>query len=513
MEPLLNFDTGTLEFHIHRNQSTVLRSGEAGGGGGGFVEGVARPHVYNLPLQPEEHRRLRLRFSPLSNHTMVESHLKECTDKHRPREPNFTLRRSFHVENLGQLPVLVRSVEINGRPCEGFGFKLELYIIISVVMSSMFLLVVVTAYLEALGIWEGFKKRLCYEAATVPMETGKPFDLREIVRLQNSASQPASKNSRGPSRPSTHPPPPPLPPPPPPSSTTASSSSSSSSQATPRASDSTALAGQHVGRRGRGSTSKQQQQQQQQQNSASVTSVASGASGCQEEQDYAKLLEAMDKDLERPELAAAAAAAEEEAESAMPPSCLQIKGAKAKLPRKPKVQRRREEAEARAKAGRSQGGEEPLREETDDSSSITTDTSTTDTEASFREELAGKRSQPLAQEKEKEVLAEQSCFKPKNRKQANAKEKSLVSSSLELPYVTPLENKRKAFASKSALSPALAACSALPAAAKVLPSKPRVPRGKLEEVRPSPLAKLLLPGGLGGGVGGGGYAERARRTL
>uniref|UniRef100_A0A8C4YYA7 Transmembrane protein 131 n=1 Tax=Gadus morhua TaxID=8049 RepID=A0A8C4YYA7_GADMO len=315
-------------------QSTAPRSS------GGFVEGAPRPHVYNVPLNPEEHRRLRLRFSPQGNHTvtsllilrnnltvveflvvqgqgcyerlklggkypgpggflrfkMVESHLKECTEKNRPKEPNFTLRRSFKVENTGRLPIVVRSLEINGRPCEGFGFKvlhcqefslepnasrdivimftpdftasrvirelrlstaggshfvfslnaslpyhmlascssalprpsweLELYIIISVVMSSMFLLVVVTAYLEALGIWEGFKKRLCYEAAMVPLETGKPFDLREIVRLQNAASHlhqislqtmQADPFLKRPMR--TPPPAPPPPPPPAPPST------------------------------------------------------------------------------------------------------------------------------------------------------------------------------------------------------------------------------------------------------------------------------------------------------
>ena len=51
----------------------------------------------------------------------------------------------------------------------------------------MFLLVVVTAYLEALGIWEMFKRRMCFETSSNSMETGKPFDLREIVRLQNDA--------------------------------------------------------------------------------------------------------------------------------------------------------------------------------------------------------------------------------------------------------------------------------------------------------------------------------------
>ena len=50
----------------------------------------------------------------------------------------------------------------------------------------MFLLVIATAYLEAQGIWEPFKKRLSVESNS-PMETGKPFDLREIVRIQSDA--------------------------------------------------------------------------------------------------------------------------------------------------------------------------------------------------------------------------------------------------------------------------------------------------------------------------------------
>lgn len=52
-------------------------------------------------------------------------------------------------------------------------------------LSSMFLLVIVTAYLEAQGIWEPFKRRLSLEASHTPMETGRPFDLREIVRIQS----------------------------------------------------------------------------------------------------------------------------------------------------------------------------------------------------------------------------------------------------------------------------------------------------------------------------------------
>lgn len=39
------------------------------------------------------------------------------------KEPNFTLKRTFRVENTGLLPITIKSAEINGQACEGFGFK------------------------------------------------------------------------------------------------------------------------------------------------------------------------------------------------------------------------------------------------------------------------------------------------------------------------------------------------------------------------------------------------------
>uniref|UniRef100_A0A4W5M2F1 Transmembrane protein 131 n=1 Tax=Hucho hucho TaxID=62062 RepID=A0A4W5M2F1_9TELE len=287
---LPHFTPDTMEFQVHRNHVSLLCSA-------GFAEGsTTQPYVYNLMLQPEEVRSLRVKFSPVSNHTvssllilrnnltvmeflvvqgqgsyerlkvggkapgpggflrfkMTESLLKDCTDKMKSKEPNVTLRKSFKLENTGQLEINIQSTEINGRLCEGFGFKvlncqefslkpnaskeivilftpdftasrvirelkfittggsyfvfslnaslpyhmlaacaavlprpnweLELYVIISVIMSSMFLLVIVAAYLEALGIWEPFKRRMCFETSSTSMETGRPFDLREIVR-------------------------------------------------------------------------------------------------------------------------------------------------------------------------------------------------------------------------------------------------------------------------------------------------------------------------------------------
>uniref|UniRef100_A0A668AB82 Transmembrane protein 131 n=1 Tax=Myripristis murdjan TaxID=586833 RepID=A0A668AB82_9TELE len=259
----------------------------------GFVEGSTRPFVYNLLLLPGEVKSFSVRFTPVTNHSvssllivrnnltvidtiilqgrgtteslkvagkppgqgsslrfkMTEALLKDCTEKTKVKEPNFTLRRTFRVENTGLLPINIRTAEINGQPCEGYGFKvlscqefalkpnaskdlvilftpdftssrvirelklvtcggsefvfvlnaslpyhmlaacaetlprpsweLELYIIVSLIMSSMFLLVIATAYLEAQGIWEPFRRRLFVESNST-LETGRPFDLREI---------------------------------------------------------------------------------------------------------------------------------------------------------------------------------------------------------------------------------------------------------------------------------------------------------------------------------------------
>ncbi|KAK7889155.1 hypothetical protein WMY93_024715 [Mugilogobius chulae] len=66
-------------------------------------------------------------------------------------------------------------------------WELELYIIVSLIMSSMFLLVIATAWIEAKSIWEPFKRRVSVESNN--LETGKRFNLSEIVHnLSNSHS-------------------------------------------------------------------------------------------------------------------------------------------------------------------------------------------------------------------------------------------------------------------------------------------------------------------------------------
>uniref|UniRef100_A0A8C9Y6E6 Transmembrane protein 131 n=1 Tax=Sander lucioperca TaxID=283035 RepID=A0A8C9Y6E6_SANLU len=288
----INIDTNTLEFQVHRNQVSAPRSST------GFVEGSTRPFVYNLLLLPGEVKSFSVRFTPTSNHSvssllivrnnltvidtiilhgrgtteslkvagkppgqgsslrfkMTEALLKDCTEKTKVKEPNFTLRRTFRVENTGLLPITIKSAEINGQVCEGYGFKvlncqefslkpnaskdliilftpdftssrvirelklvtcggsefvfvlnaslpyhmlatcaetlprpsweLELYIIVSLIMSSMFLLVIATAYLEAQSIWDPFKRRVSVESNS-SMETGRPFNLREIVQIHS----------------------------------------------------------------------------------------------------------------------------------------------------------------------------------------------------------------------------------------------------------------------------------------------------------------------------------------
>lgn len=52
--------------------------------------------------------------------------------------------------------------------------------------SFMFLLVIATAYLEAQSIWEPFKKRVSVESNST-LETGRPFNLREIVQIHSDS--------------------------------------------------------------------------------------------------------------------------------------------------------------------------------------------------------------------------------------------------------------------------------------------------------------------------------------
>ncbi|MGH0179296.1 UNVERIFIED_CONTAM: hypothetical protein FKN15_001388 [Acipenser sinensis] len=102
-----------------------------------------------------------------------------------------------------------------------------------------------------------------------------------------------------------------------------------------------------------------------------------------EDSDYSSLLEAMDKDLERPESPPSPVFQEQPSSPAA-----QSKG---KLQRKTKAQKKREEKERTTKAGPQDGLKETLADN-DDSSSTTTETSNPDAEASGKEELGNSSS-------------------------------------------------------------------------------------------------------------------------
>uniref|UniRef100_A0A5F9CRA2 Transmembrane protein 131 n=1 Tax=Oryctolagus cuniculus TaxID=9986 RepID=A0A5F9CRA2_RABIT len=291
LSKVAKIDLKTLEFQVYRNSAHPLQSST------GFTEGLSRHLILNLILKPGEKKSVKVKFTPVYNRTVssliivrnnltvldavmvqgqgttenlrvagklpgpgsslrfkiTEALLKDCTDSLKLREPNFTLKRTFKVENTGQLQIHIEAIEISGYSCEGYGFKvvncqefalsanasrdiiilftpdftasrvihelkfvttsgsefvfilnaslpyhmlatcaealprpnweLALYIIISGIMSALFLLVIGTAYLEAQGIWEPFRRRLSFEASNPPFDVGRPFDLRRIVGI------------------------------------------------------------------------------------------------------------------------------------------------------------------------------------------------------------------------------------------------------------------------------------------------------------------------------------------
>ncbi|XP_074524110.1 transmembrane protein 131 isoform X2 [Halichoeres trimaculatus] len=596
----INIDTNTLEFQVHRNQTSLMKSSA------GFVEGSTRPFVYNLLLLPGEVKTFNVRFTPISNHSvtsllivrnnltvidtillqgrgtteslkvagkppgqgsslrfkMTEALLKDCTDKTKAKEPNFTLRRTFRVENTGLLPITIKSAEINGQACEGYGFKvlncqefalkpnaskdliilftpdftssrvirelklvtcggsefvfvlnaslpyhmlaacaetlprpsweLELYIIVSLIMSSMFLLVIASAYLEAQSIWEPFKRRVSVESNST-LETGRPFNLREIVQIhsdskfndygdsaQNSRGSYASSNgaARGGGRQGN--------------GRTFSDSDSqdkrsriSFSRSSMQASSSQLSKGSTAsGQEGPTAACQLTNRKARSTKQLDLQSQSLGPRGfSSEDTEYAKLIGAMDNDLDRPESVSVENLQEQGAQS------IQNKGleSKGKLRGKTKAQRKKEEKEKKSSV-KTQGDE--LKDnlaDNDDSSSTTTETSNPDVETNLKEEPVKKKGRTVTTVKAKE---EPSHFllKPKTKKPGTTKKENQAekSSSLELPYVTPLENKqRKSFTSK-----ALYPLSNIPKNRPVQKQR----HGKLEDTRPSLFSKLFTSG-------------------
>ncbi|XP_026200619.1 transmembrane protein 131 isoform X2 [Anabas testudineus] len=596
----ININANTFEFQVHRNQTPLMKSST------GFVEGSTRPFVYNLLLLPGEVKSFNVRFTPISNHSvssllivrnnltvidtiilhgrgtteslkvagkppgqgsslrfkMTESLLKDCTDKTKVKEPNFTLKRTFRVENTGLLPITIRSAEINGQACEGYGFKvlncqefalrpnaskdliilftpdfttsrvirelklvtcggsefvfvlnaslpyhmlaacaetlprpsweLELYIIVSLIMSSMFLLVIATAYLEAQSIWEPFKRRVSVESNST-LETGRPFNLREIVQIHSDSKlndySDSSQNSRGLyastngaarvggrhgnsrilldndnqdkrsrngfSRPSMQPP----------SSQLTKGGTNSGQEGPPPAC-------QLTNRKAR--STKQLDLQSQ----SLAASLLPQKGLCPEDAEYANLIGAMDNDLDRPESLGAEPLQEQSSQT------IQSKG----KPRgKTKAQRKKEEKEKKSTV-KAQGDElKDSLADNDDSSSTTTETSNPDVETSIKEEPVKKKGRTADPGKGKEETSNV-LMKTKSKKQGTTKKETQAedTSTLELPYVTPLENKqRKSFTSK-----------ALHPLTNIPKNRPLQKQryGKLEDRRPPLFPKLFSSG-------------------
>ncbi|XP_078401282.1 transmembrane protein 131 isoform X1 [Cetorhinus maximus] len=653
-----NLDTKTFEFKIVSNHTSPVKSSS------GFVEGSARQSVLNVILKSGERRAVTVKFTPVHNRTVMsliiirnnltvvdavvvkgqgtteslkvagkhpgpgsslrfkinEALLKDCSDKMKMKEPNFTLKRVFKVENTGQLPVLVKSMEISGYICEGYGFKvvncqefalkpnaskdiiilftpdftasrvirelklitaggsqfvfvlnaslpyhmlatcaealprpnweLGLYVIISGIMSVLFLLVIGTAYLEAQGIWEPFKRRLSLEGSNPPFDMGRTFDLRRIVGISsdgnlnalgsdsNHSSSRGVFGGGGSSRPSVanhkqfsaasqlH------------SNRNsldfespklknnfANNSNSTGRTSTPTVSITSATKVNAIASEAnpsqsqtnrRSKTSRQfhqmhQQQtqlqpdlqslpqlpavpQQEQHHENTVSHLSPPATSCMdnantrhssEDSDITSLGDTVDRECELPESPSPDVFTEQ------PPSPASKNKGRVKLQRKTKAQKKREEKDRRVK-GKPQ--EDELKDaDNDDSSSTTTETSNPDVESPLKEspDSDKKKGKTVLSIKEKDDADMFHILKSKGKKPlGNMKKETqndIKSSSLELPYTTPLENKqRKTFPAKI-VSSTLTNCPKL----RNLPK--RVP-GKLVDGRPSPLVKFLSSG-------------------
>ncbi|XP_051782826.1 transmembrane protein 131 [Erpetoichthys calabaricus] len=650
-----NIDSKTHVFQVHNNQTAPYKNGQ------GFLEGSSRPYVHNLILSPGEVKSFTLKFSPVHNRTvtsliiirnnltvldcivaqghgaieslkiagkppgpgsslrfkMTESLLKDCSDKIKSKEPNFTLKRTFKIENTGQLPVSIKSTEVSGYPCEGYGFKvvncqefvlkpnsskdivimftpdftasriirelklitaggtefvfvlnaslpyhmlsacaetlprpnweLGLYIIISVIMSFMFLLVIGTAYLEALGIWEPFRRRLSFEASNHPLDLGRPFDLRRIVGISpngnlneysdsnhnstrgmygsgsssrsnmghhrqcnvsqsHTQSRTSVENDGSKSRIISN-------------SISRSSMQTTSTQSANKtnavATSETCLVQCPINSK-RTRPAKQQQSPTQQhpvqnliEEPSPQTTVpqqhcqeteglqrfhpahpeGNTARHSSEDSDYTSLVEAMDKDLDHtdspppPPLPPPAADVFLDQPSSPAPPN------KVKIQRKSKAQKKKAEKERRNKSKTNEDDLKDSLADNDDSSSTTTETSNPDMETSTKEGPERKKGRTFPFEKEKDVN-QIFHLKAKHKKVGNGRKDSQTDvkpSSLELPYTTPLESKqRRNFSSKNIIQ------QSIPNGSKIRNIPKRGSCGKLEDCRPSNFSKFLL---------------------
>ncbi|XP_036309803.1 transmembrane protein 131 isoform X7 [Pipistrellus kuhlii] len=647
LSKVAKIDLRTLEFQVFRNNAHPPQSSTR------FTEGLSRHFILNLILRPGEKRSVKVKFTPVHNRTVssliiirnnltvmdalmvqgqgttenlrvagklpgpgsslrfkiTEALLKDCTDSLKLREPNFTLKRTFKVENTGQLQINIETIEVSGYPCEGYGFKvvncqefvlsanaskdiiilftpdftasrvirelkfitasgsefvfilnaslpyhmlatcaealprpnweLALYIIISGIMSALFLLVIGTAYLEAQGIWEPFRRRLSFEASNPPFDVGRPFDLRRIIGISSEGNLntlscdpshsrgfcgPGGSSSRSGAGshkqcgPSVHPH----------SShsnrnstdmnnvrakNSTSTSSRTSAQSASKAGtvvlDSNTVAQGHTaGRKSKGAKQSQQssqhhghgmleqhsppppppvpQHQEPQSGRLSPTPLvhpshpehASSTRHSSEDSDITNLIEAMDKDFDHHDSPALDVFTEQ------PPSPLSKSKGKGKpLQRKVKTPKKQEE-----KKGKGKPQDDELKDSLadDDSSSTTTETSNPDTEPLLKEDTEKQKGKQAMPEKHENEMSQ---VKQKSKKLLNVKKEiptDVKTSCVELPYPPPLESKqRKTLSTKIPLPTALTSSS------KSRNSQKPKGTSKLADNRPSALAKLL----------------------
>ncbi|OXB75135.1 UNVERIFIED_CONTAM: hypothetical protein H355_009709 [Colinus virginianus] len=597
-----DFNLRTLEFQVFRNCAQPLQSTV------GLPKGLARHSVLSLMLKPGERKSVKVKFTPVLNKTVsslivirnnltvidaimvqgqgtteslkvagkppglgsslrfkiTEALLKDCSEKMKYKEPNFTLRRTFKVENTGQLQINVKTMEISGYTCEGYGFKvvncqefaLNVNASKDIVIFVLFLLVIGTAYLEAQGIWEPFRRRLSFEASSPPFDMGRPLDLRRIVGISSDgnlnalgsdsnhgssrgiygASSSSSRSSAGSHKQC---------------STTAhlhsnrnapdveniksknssnmpnnrTSAQAASLQSVNRAGpftlDSGATAQTHAtSKRAKGTRQNQQTTQQQTTALAEQPLQQPPGSGSQQQEQqtenalpqlplisspHAECASSRRHSSEDSDLNGLIETMEKDFDhpetpspdvfTEQPPSPLAKNKGKGKaLQRKAKPQKKREEKDRR---GKGKQPEDELKDSLadDDSSSTTTETSNPDTEPLLKEEPEKQKGKVSPEKPENEIVQ----IKQKSKKLlTNIKKEVPVdvkNSSLELPYAPSLENKqRKTFPSKVSTQHLLTNVSK----SRNLP-KTRGPN-KLIESRPSVLSKFL-PGGSGQELG------------
>nr|XP_040042013.1 transmembrane protein 131-like isoform X1 [Gasterosteus aculeatus aculeatus] len=158
------FNISPLSFNISTREFSLLASPPKAGGN---VKALRGQGVLRLLLQPWEAREVAVVFTPsehkptttilvIRNNLTVfdmmtvrghgakellriggklpgpggslrfnvpQSTLMECRDGLRTNKPLFAIRKSFRVENAGELPLTVMSMNINGYKCQGFGFE------------------------------------------------------------------------------------------------------------------------------------------------------------------------------------------------------------------------------------------------------------------------------------------------------------------------------------------------------------------------------------------------------